>query len=193
MVTLTSLNQVWIFQPTSIFFLTIQYRFPHNALNGTLTNRFRYWLTNAREQPRKLTHFLRGEEMSGVVRGILQLWLTSNQFASLLIQGSQNKNRLMISQEVQITSFCFQTCLWFFIICPGLQVQPRLESIKNKFYFYYLLDNSNSKNLKNVSAKANAFIMGQPAFMQAVFAVLKCFREIENIWTSLLGIVNTNT
>lgn len=88
--------------------------------------------------------------------------------ASLFIQGSQSKDRLMIIQGVPI--------LWliFFITYPGLQVQ-RQQKIQtermNRSYSYDQPYKSSVKNRRNVSSKANTFITRQPAFRLAMLAV----------------------
>ena len=63
-----------------------------------------------------------------VVRGLLQLWLPSDQVTSLFIQASQNKDRVMIIQKVQLSYFGFGHVLDFFMTCSGLQMQSQLES-----------------------------------------------------------------
>ena len=84
---------------------------------------------------------------------------------------------------------------FFFIACPGLQVQSQLEKYKqNRFYFYYQPYNSNLRTLKNVSSKANMFIIRQPACRLAVFAVWKHSRQTEEYPSqSFLWIANTYT
>ena len=49
---------------------------------------------------------------------------------------------------------------FFFITCPGLQVQLQLENTnRTDFCFYHWPYNSNLKNLKNVTSQENVYIM----------------------------------
>lgn len=92
------------------------------------------------DEPGRRGRSLRGES-GRKVRGILQLWVaiwpllhlwqTSNQIASLFIGVSQNKDRLMITQKVQL-------------ICLIVHYMSRVTSSdtirkykQNRFQFYY--------------------------------------------------------
>lgn len=59
--------------------------------------------------------------------------------------------------------------------------------------FYYQPCNSSLDNLKNVSSKGNSFIIWQPAFRLAVFAVWKHPRQTEKYEQVFLWLANTNT
>jgi hypothetical protein len=64
----------------------------------------------------------------------------------------------------------------------------------NRFYLYYQLYNSISKNKKNVSTIGNTLLIWQPSFILIGFAVLKGYRKylvflrIENTYFTYLFI-----
>ena len=64
-------------------------------------------------------------------QGILQLRLTSGQVASLFIQVSQNKDRLMVTQEVQLI------CLIFHYMSRVTSSVTIRKYTQNRFQFYY--------------------------------------------------------
>ena len=78
--------------------------------------------------------------------------MTSNP-GGFFIQVSQNKDRLMIFQMAQIMRF-FKNYTSTVIISVTIRVYKQ-----NRFYSYYQPYNSNLKNLKNVSFKANTFVI----------------------------------
>ena len=109
--------------------------------------------------------------------------------ASLFIQISHSKERLIIIKDFGIISVWVWIYIWFFITCPGLQVQSQL-GIEQILFFYFQAHNS--KEFEDCVHQANTFNIWQSAFSLAQCAVLKYARPIGDIWTGLLWRANTD-
>jgi hypothetical protein len=79
----------------------------------------------------------------------------------------------------------YKLCVWVFTTSPELQVQLQIENA-NRTDFIFIINRITLKNLKNVSSKANTFILSQLALSLAVFVVLKLSRKTENICMGLM-------